>query len=188
MNINLKILEVASRFEGLVELKSNAKWGSKKLKAADPAAAQMERMLKRSGHQDGWPYCMSFCEMVWHVAYEEIGACQETIRMVCRLLNPSVMQSWANVKEAGLNDRVPKLGAIFFMQKGTSGYGHAGIVEDHAETLLHTIEANTSPQPGTTDEDRDGGVGTGGVWRRRRAYRFGKGSGLHLVGFLNPPH
>lgn len=183
-----KIIEVARRFEGLVELKSNARWGRGRLRDADPAAKELEKMLKRAGHEDGWSYCMSFTEAVWLTAYKELCAKQETLDKIAHLLNPSVMKSWANVRNSGLNTTAPEPGAIFFMQKGSSGFGHAGIVEHVGLDFLHTIEGNTSPAPSSTEADRDGGIGTGGIWARRRAFTFKTAPGLHLVGFINPIH
>jgi hypothetical protein len=179
MNIGAKIVDVADDFEGLVEVKSNQEWRD------SARGAKFKAMLKRVGHSDGWPYCMSFCEGVWRVAYEEAG---KEFGVIGKMLNPSVVSSYNNLKEAGISLRpaVPMEGAIFFMQNGSSGNGHAGIVTGFDGKFLSTIEANTSPNPKDAAQDRDGGAGTGGVWRKRRAYDFTKRSGLWLKGILNP--
>ncbi len=179
MNLGAKIVDVADDFEGLVEVRSNAAW-------RDAArGAKFKAMIKRAGHEDGWPYCMSFCEGVWRVAYEEAG---RDFSLLGKLLNPSVLGSYGNLKNAGINLRpaVPMEGAIFFMQSGSSGNGHAGIVTACDGKFLATIEANTSPSAVDVAADRDGGIGTGGVWRKRRLYDFAKKPGLWLKGILNP--
>lgn len=180
MSINERIVDVADDFEGLVEVRSNAEW-------RDAARGKsFKALLKRAGHEDGWPYCMSFCEGVWRVAYEEAG---RDFAALSAILNPSVMGSYRNAVEAGLSVRpaFPTRGAIFFMQMGSSGNGHAGIVTDFDGKFISTIEGNTSPTPGSAAADRDGGIGTGGVWRKRRLYDFTKrATGLWLRGVLNP--
>jgi hypothetical protein len=179
MSIGEKIIDVADDFEGLVEVVSNEEWKDAK------RGALLEAMLKRVGHQDGWSYCMSFCEGVWRTSYEELGLNFSTLS---KLLNPSVMSSFNACRDAGLNLRpgVVKVGAIFFMQKGSSAFGHAGIVTGWDGKTLRTIEANTSPSATSVAADRDGGIGTGGIWRKTRAYNFTKKEGLWLKGILNP--
>jgi hypothetical protein len=179
MTLGAKIIDVADDFEGIVEVKSNTTWRDA------TRGEKFKGMVKRVGHQDGWPYCMSFCEGVWRISYEELG---RDFSVLSKLLNPSVMSSYNNLKTAGLNLRpsLPMEGAIFFMQNGGSGTGHAGIVTAFDGKLLSTIEANTSPNAKDAAADRDGAAGAGGVWRKRRAYDFSKRNGLWLKGILNP--
>jgi len=184
MTINEKIVDIAEDFEGLVETLSNAEWDNLRTKGRDESAGTFEQMIKRAGHQDGWPYCMSFCEGVWVTAYEQSDACPNLISRIRRLLSPSVMNSYTDCAEAGLISREPQRGAIMFMQAANTWRGHAGIVSDVDGLWFRTIEANTS----TSDaNERDGKVGTGGVWRKRRQLALvPKTSGLWLRGFLNP--
>lgn len=187
MSINDKIIEVAEKFEGLVEVKSNTDWDFPKTKGKDPEAEEMKRMLKRAWHQDGYAYCMSWTEGVWVTAYEQIGAKPETVRLVQQLFSPSVMESFSKCKEKGLIFQEPKRGAVFFYQMGNKWQGHAGIVELVKDGWMHTIEANTSPSPTSAQADRDGGIGTGGVWRKRRIISTKPSTkSLWLRGFVNP--
>jgi hypothetical protein len=183
MKINDIIVATAEEFEGLVEVKSNAEWDDPKTKGKDRRAVVFEEMIKRAGHQDGWPYCMSFCEGVWRVSYEQAGASSARRNRIAGLLNPSVMKSFRACADAGLIERDPVKGAIMFMQKGGGGYGHAGIVVYVEANWFFTIEANTSP---SDPDDRDGGIGTGGVWRKKRIVTYGSRPGLHLRGFVHP--
>jgi hypothetical protein len=183
MNIADKIIGIAEEFEGLVEVISNEEWDDPKTKGKDPHAAKFEAMLKRAGHQDGWAYCMSFCEGVLVTAYDELGLKQHVLR-ARTLLSPSVMNSYKACREAGVISKVPHRGAIGFMQSGGKWQGHAFLVTAVDGSVVHTIEANTSP---TNAQERDGGIGTGGVYRKRRQIVYvPRESGLHLRGFLNP--
>jgi hypothetical protein len=185
MKIADQILQVAEEFEGLVEIVSNSEWDDLRTPGKDKRAAAFEEMLKRAGHWDGWPYCMSFCEGVWVTAYTELGAKPAVIARLRTVLSPSVMNSYTNCREVGLISKQPERGAILFMQNGGKWTGHAGLVTDvEPGGWIRTIEANTSP---TDANERDGGAGTGGVWRKRRSLNFEKrNSGLWLRGFLNP--
>ena len=184
MSINEHIIKVAEEFEGLVEIISNAEWDLPKTKHKDPVAAKFEAMLKRSGHEDGWPYCASFVEGVWRTAYEEADASAKTLKLISGLLGPHVMTSFRNCKDAGLISQVPQIGAVMFMQSGASDSGHAGLVAQPGGSFFNTIEANTSS--GNPNE-RDGGLGEGGVWRKKHQLIFQpKNKGLWLRGFLNP--
>lgn len=186
MNIADRIISTATEFEGLVETRSNAAWDDLTTPGLDQRAQKFAHILRRAGHQPGWPYCMSFCEGIWIAAYEAAGASTEQVGRIREMLTPSVMASYTNAKNAGLITRTPAPGAVFFMQSGSSWQGHAGIVlRADASTHFRTIEANTSP--GAEQNERDGGAGLGGVWRKRRPLAFiQRERGLHLRGFLAP--
>jgi hypothetical protein len=184
MTIGDHIIEVASEFEGLVEIISNSEWDDKKTKGKDPHAIKFESMLKRAGHVDGWPYCMSFCEGAWMAAYEDTKAGNGLLDRIASLLCPHVMTSFHNCKRAGLITQDPVRGAVMFMQSGGSSSGHAGIVTGVDGGWFRTIEANTSS---VDQNERDGAAGTGGVFRKKRLLTFApKTRGLWLRGFLNP--
>jgi len=179
-----KIVSVAERFESLVEIRSNAVFDDPKTPGPDRRAAEFVEMIKRAGHRDGWAYCMSMCEGVWHVSYEELGASRDTLSKIAMLLNPHVMSSFSACMAAGLISKIPALGAVGFMQKGSSSSGHAFIVTDPGQDWIRTIEGNTSP---TDPNERDAGIGTGGVWRKRRLMSLArKKSGLWIRGFMHP--
>lgn len=184
MNIADRIISVAEEFEGLTEIISNAEWDDLKTKGPDARAAKFEEMIKRAGHQDGWAYCMSFAEGVWVTAYTEAGASKSLIAKIRGLLNPGVMNSYTACREAGLISKVPQPGAVMFMQSGESWRGHAGIVTRADPAWIRLMEANTSPED---NEERDGGAGTGGIWRKKRHIDFTpRTRGLWIRGFLNP--
>jgi hypothetical protein len=184
MKIQDRIVAVAEEFEGLVEIKSNTDWDDLSTKGKDPHAETFKSMLKRAGHNDGWPYCMSFCEGIWVTAYSDAKASAKVIAKIRELLSPSVMNSYQKCRESGLISREPHRGAIGFMQKGKTWQGHAFLVSDVDAGWIRTIEANTSPGP--DQNERDGGIGLGGVWRKKRSTSFVEKSGLWLRGFINP--
>lgn len=169
-----EIIKVASRYVGLYETISNAEWTDKK------KSAELVEMMTKAGWQKGWPYCQSFCESVWREAYENMGASPALMKEIFSKLNPSSVQSRQNFQSQITKTPVP--GAIFFMQKGTTGLGHAGIVESVKDGLVLTIEANTSPNVVSSEKDREGD----GIFRKSRALNFTPHSKLFLVGFLNP--
>lgn len=182
-----RIIEVAEKFEGLVEVINNAEWDDPKTKGPDARAVVFEAMLKRAGHQDGWPYCASYVEGSWVTAYTEAGASPALIARIRLILSPHVMTSYRAAKAAGLITRTPARGAVGFMTLGGSDSGHMFLVKRLALPFVRTIEANTSPTPSDVAGDRDGGLGSGGVWgSKQRLYAFNRTSGLWLRGFMNP--
>jgi len=181
MNYGQKIIELASQFAGLTEVRQNAAWDDLATKGVDERAKKLRAILEAAGHEDGWAYCMSFCRAIWLAAYK--GEKQEP--QIKKLLTPSVMTSWGNVQGGCLAAKTPKVGSIFFMRKNKTWTGHAGIV---AEVLgggkMRTVEGNTSPQTGSVEADRNGD----GVYFRERSSTV-QGDvvhGLYLVGFLHP--
>jgi len=188
MNINDKIIEVANRFEGLVEVVSNKVFDDPTTKGKDVRAQDLVDGMHAAGHVDGSPYCAAFVEAVWRKAYAEMNAPQSVRDLVAKNLCPHVMTSFRNVRELGQITAKPERGAIGFMQNGKTDSGHAFIVESVDGDYLNTIEGNTSPSPKDVAADRDGGIGTGGVWKRRRAFSLTlKSQGLWIRGFWNPP-
>lgn len=125
--------------------------------------------------------CMAFSETIWRMAYKNLDAPVDIINDFSKKLNPSVMSSYNNFKGSISKEPVP--GSIFFMQKGTTANGHAGIVVGCDGKSLATLEANTSPGKAISAEaDRNGD----GVYKKIRSLDFTKTSGLHLLGFLHP--
>lgn len=169
-----EIIEVASRYVGLYETVSNSMWSDKQ------KSDELNKMMKEAGWQKGWPYCAALVEGIWHTAYKNLGASDSLLKAVCGKLNPSTVQSRRNFQP--LITKTPTPGAIFFMQKGTSGLGHAGIVVSVEGSTFKTIEGNTSPQVTSGASDREGD----GIFAKTRAMNFKPHSKLYLVGFLNP--
>lgn len=177
-----EIIKVGSHFVNLFETKDNAEWRF----IVDPSKGkaesdQLKSEMIKSGWQAGWPYCMAFSETIWRLAYKNLEAPEDIINDFSKKLNPSVMSSYNNFKSCISKTPVP--GSIFFMQKGSSANGHAGIVVGCDGKSLATLEANTSPGKAISAEaDRNGD----GVYKKIRSLDFTKTSGLHLLGFLHP--
>lgn len=179
--IGEKIISVASGFVGLQEVKQNAEWDNPSTAGRDGAAESLRKALKASGWLMGWPYCAAFVEACWRIAYTDLGAPAELLSRIATKLTPSVMQSYNNwIPDS--KDTTPQPGAIFFMEMGRSGKGHAGIVIHRNGDAFSTIEGNTSPMPGTAMADREGD----GIFKKVRLLDFTQKSGLWLRGFLNP--
>mgnify|MGYP001618733127 CR=1 FL=1 len=181
-DIGEKIVEVAMRYLELYETKSNAEWDNPYTEEHDLAADQLKRGLIESGWKESWPYCASFCEMVWRLAYREAQAPIALIEQVTVNLTPSVMKSFGNWNDSITRD--PERGAIAFWQRGNGPYGHAGIVTLPGSLAFSSIEANTSADANADDHAQREGQG---IFRRRRMLDFRYRDGLHLIGFLPPP-
>ena len=177
-----KIVEVATRFVGLHETAANVAWDNPATPEADASAVELKKLLLSVGWQDGWSYCSAFCEAVWKQAYTELKTQPIILQRIATMLTPSVMDSLRNW--TGHIATVGQPGAIFFMQKGSSWQGHAGIVCKVSGDKMATIEGNTSPDPKDADADREGD----GIFRRTRNAipPSIERPGLWLRGFLNP--
>ena len=168
----------AGHFLGLTEVKSNALWDDLSTPEKDAVADELRAELMRSGWQSGWPYCAAFCEAVWRYAYQG----RAELPMVRQMLTPGCLVSFNNAAERGWTSQTPCIGAIGIMKKGATTNGHAFIVTGVKGDTLSTIEANTSPAPGTAEADREGD----GVYRKTRKLLYKPTSQLHLVGFILP--
>lgn len=179
-----KIIEVAERFLGLYEVKSNAAWDDPSTSGEDPQAKILSELMQELGWQPGWAYCQAFAGAVLKQAYIELCAKQAVIDEILSNMTPSVMKSFANWRNNDVISTVASDGAVFFMQKGQTGYGHAGIVvrSSNDGNCISTIEGNTNPNPGSIEADREGD----GIFRRIRQVSFAPTNGLWMRGFLNP--
>ena len=188
--IGQRILDRAQQFLGLHETAANAAWDNPATAGADPAAAELLRLMEATGWQKGWSYCASMVEAIWRSAYVDAGAPAALVQRIARLLTPSVMQSYHNIQAeniAGQPSRTPVPGAIFFMQKGQTGFGHAGLYVRSGAAgtgMFATIEGNTSDPTATATEaqDREGE----GIYKKTRRLDFTPKPGLWLRGFFNP--
>lgn len=178
-DIAKRIKEIGLKFNNMFEVKSNAVW-------SDPEhSAEIAALMKKAGWQPGWPYCASFVEAVWVKAYTDLKAPKRVLDFISSNLNPSVVSSFENFNKHFLIRKRPCPGAIMFLRKGSSASGHAGIVLDwkSGETFYKTIEANTSPSPGTVEQDRNGD----GIFIKTRKLDYESASNkLNLIGFLHP--
>lgn len=182
--ISAEVTKVATRFVNLYETQSNAQWCN----IMDPrlggdACQELIKEMKASGWQSGWPYCASLCEAVLRISYTNLKAPKEILDYIAKNLNPSSIQSFKNTEKYRSKNPIP--GSVFFMQKGKSSQGHAGIVcaYDKSTNLIATIEGNTSPGKAVSAEaDRNGD----GIYKKQRELKFTPTSGLFLIGFFNP--
>lgn len=179
--IGRKIVEKATQFVNLSETHQNATWDNPDTVGEDPEGHALRRMMEECGWQAGWAYCAAFCEAMWRAAYRELGAPESLQRDIAQKLTPSVMGSFNNWGAERMT-RMPLPGAIFFMQKSDTGFGHAGLVVKSTASLMATIEGNTMPDPTDAAMDREGD----GVFRRTRSLDFTRKRGLWLRGCLNP--
>ena len=170
------IIKVARQYVGLTESIPNAKWTSKSIVNCDKISDHLCKAMTSAGWRSGWPYCMAFAKAVYLEAFTNDAA---KVALIRKLLNASVMSSYANAKAYVSKDPTP--GSIFIMQKGTGGNGHAGIVVEVSDHSFNTVEGNTSPAPTSAEADRNGD----GIYAKSRRLDFTKSSGLHLVGFID---
>lgn len=171
------IVREAARWVGLRETRANELWSPAQRGAAFRAG------LESVGWRPGWAYCASFVRLVVRDAMRSVGADETLIREYLRLQGHGVVLSWRAFETRRLTTRTPTPGSVFYMRKGRTALGHAGIVTATLPAgVIETIEANTSPQPTTSAADRDGQ----GVYRRQRRLDFRETKGLWLLGFAHP--
>jgi hypothetical protein len=172
----LEVLKVASQFLDLYEVKPNAQW-------SEPVESEtLKRLMKEAGWQEGWPYCAAFVEACVVMAYRRLGASDEALKVIRSRFSPSVMQTFVQVGTLG-QQRKAVPGSVFFMQKGGTGLGHAGLVVLGGRRTFVTIEGNTSPGVVDTASDREGD----GIYAKVRRLSWTKSpKGLWLRGFLHP--
>ncbi|WAK01845.1 CHAP domain-containing protein [Methylobacter sp. YRD-M1] len=181
-----RIIKIACQFEGLREVKSNTTWNNALL------TEKLLRVMKPTGWKPPQPYCMAFVQGVLiealsltpkshHHSLRPVDPLDvDTLWEVKTKLCPHVLTSYNNLKPQ--ISKAPQVGSVFFMQKGKSASGHAGIVLEAHKDHIVTIEGNTSPAPGSAEKDRNGD----GIYRKKRALKFDKTDGLHLLGFYSP--
>ncbi len=176
------VVEIASRYLNLTEVKSNQEWDLVSTPGKDWQAQEFkDGIISIGGHQDGWAYCMSSSKFWYIAALRQLQTPENIVQEYNKLLNVSVVKSYTNCLKAGKIVKPPSIGSIFFMQKGNSGFGHAGICTSEGNPFS-TIEANTSANPTSADQDREGQ----GIFTKKRKLNFSKTSGLYLLGFLPP--
>lgn len=176
--VGAKVVVNSAKFVGLTEISSNAEWDNLSTDIHDAIADEFKAELMRAGWQSGWPYCAAFCEVVWRRAYQGLPE----LPMVRKMLTPGCLMSFQNAAAEGWTSQVPRIGAIGIMRKGQTSSGHAFIVAGIKDNTMMTIEANTSPAPGSVEEDRNGD----GVYAKKRIVQYGPNAGLHLIGFIIP--
>lgn len=176
--IGARAVTRAAHFLGLTEVRSNQEWDDLSTKEKDANADEFKAELMRAGWQSGWPYCAAFCEVVWRHAYQG----RAELPMVKQMLTPGCLLSFNNAADQGWTSQHPKVGSIGVMRKGSTSQGHSFIVTSVIGDTVKTIEANTSPTPGTVEQERNGD----GVYAKSRKVVYKPTAGLHLIGFIIP--
>lgn len=177
--VGARVIVAASRYVGLTEVRSNAKWDMTSTDGPDPVAEELRAEMLRTGWQLGWPYCMAFCEVAWRAAYQG----RKELDVIKPMLTAGCLVSWRNAQRLGWTSNVPQIGAIGVMRKGDTEFGHAFLVRAVQRQMLFTVEGNTSISGALNVEaDRNGD----GVYVKSRQLVFKPSAGLHLLGFILP--
>lgn len=178
--VGSRIVAAGAKFYGLSEVMSNRKWDDLTTPGHDAVADEFRNELLNVGWEPTWPYCAAFCEVAWRKGY----AGRPELDKVRKMLTPGCLLSFNNAAELGGNwtSKIPQVGAIGIMRKGSSSSGHAFIVTRIEGNTLHTLEANTSPGVVDSAKDREGD----GVYFKTRELKFKPSTGLHLIGFIIP--
>lgn len=119
---------------------------------------EVEKYLKSVGLPKGYAWCQAFVYWVFLTTYEKL-----------KLKNPvpktaGVLAAWNQSKKYQLKKGTPpERGDVFTMNFG-KGTGHAGIVTEVIGDYIYTIEGNTSADPTSAVDDREGQ----GTYQRRR--------------------
>lgn len=177
LEVGIEVLRIAQRFVDMHEVQSNATW------SRPTDSKELARLMANTGWKPGWPYCASFVEACYGFAAHAVGVrgLEDQIR---RAFTPSVIRTYRNVKRL-VNQLVPIPGSVFFMQKGATELGHAGLVIMSGQKTFVTIEGNTSPGVVDGASDREGD----GIYFKVRRLDFSAprtSTQLYLLGFLNP--
>lgn len=158
------LLHVAGSWVGLAESRQNTSW-------RDPQGLGRGERFPGFLRTVGWTppeaYCAAFAKAVFAAA----GADTQGMTL-------GSVESFDNLRRIGRTTREPSAGCAFFMQHGSSGQGHAGIVTGAArDGVFATIEGNTDAL-GSREGD--------GVYAKSRKVDFTRTAGLHLLGFALP--
>jgi len=174
------IIREASRFIGLREVRPNANWNNPSTPGPDIALVnELRAMMRPSPWQPGWAYCAAFVEGV------VVRALKEHAPKFAALFGPHCMTNVRAFRQRELLNPLPVPGSIWLARHGSTDQGHAGIVSavrGGMSVSMATIEANTSLDPSTPSQEREGD------WITSRV-RLAKGAGpLVTQGFIHPSH
>lgn len=160
-NAGIVHVDNALSFEGIVE------------STGHNDGLQIEQFQKFVNLKKGDPYCAAFVSYVLdksHVSYPDIRTGLAVRFITNRSIAVSKILSGAS--------KIPP-GAIFIMNQDGQWKGHTGLITGYSGNSVSTIEANTSPQPGTAESDRDGQ----GIFERKRQLIPGN---FFSIKFLTP--
>jgi hypothetical protein len=173
------IIREASRFIGLREVRPNAEWNNPSTPGPDTALVQeLRAMMRPSPWQPGWAYCAAFVEGV------VVRALKEHAPKFAALFGPHCMTNVRAFRQRNLLVALPARGAIWLARHGGTDQGHAGIVTTTSDVsrIMATIEANTSLDPSTPSQEREGD------WITTRMRKIDGAGSLVTQGFIHPGH
>lgn len=175
------IIVKANRFVGLREIKPNANWDNPKTPGPDTALVkELRDLMLPTPWQDGWAYCAAFAEGVVAAAIADLGTPDQVAKFRA-VMTAGVLDSRNRFRSRNLLSDTPAKGAIWLAQHGSTSKGHCGIVVDHWDRKLWTVEANTSLDSTDPAKDREGD------WITRRGPFTSSGRGnLKTVGYVQP--
>lgn len=117
--------------------------------------ADVKAILASVGLPEGYSWCMAFVYYCFQIAANQLGVKNPCIKTA------GVLDHWNRTRGAKVH--TPAAGDVFVMDFG-KGQGHTGIVVKADRDTIHTIEGNTSGQPTSASQDREGQ----GVYERIR--------------------
>ncbi len=155
-----KIVEIARAYIGQEEKIRNSGFKNR----------WFERLMRAVGFYKGAPWCAFFVKLVWKEA-----------RVDHSLISGSVRQTMLNATKAGNWHTYPVKGCIVIWILHKNGKptkkGHTGIYSHWDNSMMHTIEGNTSKagsREGTT------------VLENQRFLNWKEPNGLRAMGFIHP--
>lgn len=178
-NLADAVLELSRADVGLYEIQSNAAWAMQ-----GTADRTQGRLFRAALMREGWSapesYCAGAAKAWWHRGFDDMG---RDFSKFAHLLTLGSVETYHRAVEAGMSTLSPAPGDIGCMQMGDTEHGHEFVVRAVRDGLVLTREANTSPAPGSPQEDSNGGC----VTDKSRVLSFKKTSGLHILGFIRLP-
>ncbi|WEK18182.1 MAG: CHAP domain-containing protein [Candidatus Pedobacter colombiensis] len=164
-----KIIQVASRYVGYLEIRSNAGFYD----------AAFEAKMKSAGWYRGAPWCAFFAKSVFAEVYAED---KRTAPIIRNTFTGGVIDTLKRVKAEGTfaTGPEPKVGALVMWRMGKTSSGHAGIVisVDKANNTMQTIEGNTN-----ASGSREGDCV---AKKLRTIHRDFRSDGLNVEGYIYP--
>lgn len=171
--------EIAARYEGYVEIKSNAEWDDPDVFGIQKKESEFLKtyMKKVNGWTPGAPYCAGAVGAFIVVALEKNNL--STTKFL-NFWTAHVMTNVRYLQSRHLLSITPSLGSIWLARFGSSDSGHTGIVIDIQADNIITIEGNTSPGA-TADPDKQR---SGDGIYKRKFQKYGRGM-LRTQGYLS---
>lgn len=173
------LIEIASRYEDFVEIKSNSQWDDPDIfgiqkKESDYLKAYMNKV---EGWTPGAPYCAAAVGAFITIALEKNKLLPDKF---LDLWTAHVMTNVRYLHNRHLISITPSLGSIWLARYGSTDSGHTGIVVDIQGDNIITIEGNTSSGPTIDPSKQRSGDGI----YKRKFQKYGRGL-LRTQGFLS---